>query len=129
MATDKRPLSPHLQVYRPQINSITSILHRLSGIALGLGVLLLAWWLIAAASGPEAFAAAQGFMASIFGQLILFAFTAALFFHLCNGVRHLIWDAGYGLEIDAVIKSGWAVIVIAALLTLLAWIAGYGVRG
>ena len=68
-------------------------------------------------------------MASIFGQLVLFGFTAALFFHLCNGVRHLIWDAGYGLEIDAVIESGWAVIVIAALLTLGAWIAGYGFRG
>ena len=129
MATDKRPLSPHMQVYRWQINSITSILHRLSGVALGLGVLLLAWWLIAAAGGPESFAAAQAFMASIFGRLVLFGFTAALFFHLCNGVRHLIWDAGYGLEIDAVIKSGWAVIVIAALLTLGAWIAGYGFRG
>lgn len=129
MTSGNRPLSPHLQIYRPQINSLTSILHRMAGVALGLGVVLLAWWLIAAAGGADSFAPAQAFMGSIVGRIILFGFTGALFFHLCNGVRHLIWDAGYGLGVEAVVRGGWAVIATSGVLTLLAWVAGYGVRG
>ena len=94
MASQNRPLSPHLQVYKPQMTSLLSILHRLTGVGLGLGMLLLAWWLIAAALGPEAFQAAQGIVGSVIGRVILFGFTFAFFYHLANGIRHLVWDAG-----------------------------------
>lgn len=124
-APSNRPLSPHLQVYRWQITMSLSILHRVTGVGLGIGTLLIAWWLIAAAAGPEAFATAQGFMGSFFGRLILFGFTAALFYHLCNGIRHLAWDAGYGFAIPTMTRSGIAVLIAAGALTLLAWVAGY----
>ena len=129
MATQDRPLSPHLQVYRPQITSMLSILHRITGVGLGVGTLLIAWWLIAAATGPAAFETAQAFIGSLFGRLILFGFTWALFYHLCNGIRHLIWDAGYGYDLDSVTKTGWLVVVASVVLTVLAWIAGYAMRG
>lgn len=124
-APSNRPLSPHLQVYRWQITMTMSILHRITGVGLGIGTLLIAWWLIAAAAGPEAFAAVQAFIGSWFGRLILFGFSAALFYHLCNGIRHLFWDAGYGFSIPVMTRSGIAAAVIAAALTLLAWILGY----
>lgn len=129
MATSDRPLSPHLQVYRWQITMTLSILHRVSGVGLGVGTLLLAWWIIAAALGQPAFETVQGFIGSWFGRLILFGFTGALFYHLCNGIRHLVWDAGHGFDIPTMTKSGWAVVVIAAGLTLLSWILGYSMMG
>jgi len=129
MTSPNRPLSPHLQVYKPQITSVLSILHRITGVGLGLGTLLLAWWVIAAAAGPEAFATAQGFFGSIIGRLLLLVFTLALFYHLTNGIRHLVWDAGYGFELRTVTISGWTAIVATVVLTLIAWIAGYAVRG
>ncbi len=129
MISSNRPLSPHLQVYRPQITSTLSILHRLTGVALAVGTLLLTWWLVAAAAGPEAFATAQGFIGSILGRLLLFGWSVALFYHLCNGIRHLAWDAGYGFEIETTTRSGWAVVVATAVLTLVAWIAGYFMMG
>ena len=129
MAADERPLSPHLQVYRPQFTSVLSILHRATGMALAAGMLLLVWWLVAAAAGPEAFAAVQWFNGSIPGRLLLLGFTWALCYHLCNGVRHLFWDAGYGFEIPDAYRSGWLVVAASAGLTLLVWIVGYAVRG
>lgn len=129
MISSDRPLSPHLQVYRPQITSTLSILHRLTGVALAVGTLLLTWWLVAAAAGPEAFAAAQGFIGSIVGRLLLFGWSFALFYHLCNGIRHLAWDAGYGFTIEATTRSGWAVVVASVALTLVAWVAGYLAMG
>lgn len=129
MASAERPLSPHLQVYRWQITMALSILHRITGVGLGIGTILLAWWLIAAASGPEAFETVQWFMGSIIGRLILLGFTVALFYHLCNGVRHLFWDVGYGLDIPTMTRTGWIVIVATVVLTLVAWVAGYGMRG
>ena len=125
MASHERPLSPHLQIYRPQITSVLSILHRLTGVALCVGTLLLVYWLVAAAAGPDAYVAAQDFIGSILGRLLLFGWTWALFYHLCNGIRHLVWDAGYGFELDVLSKSGWAVVAASAVLTLLAWILGY----
>jgi succinate dehydrogenase / fumarate reductase cytochrome b subunit len=116
-----RPLSPHLQIYRWQITSVLSILHRAMGVALSAGTILLAAWLIAAASGPDAFDAMQGFVGSWFGMLLLLGWSVALFYHLLNGVRHLFWDAGYGLDIRTVHASGWAVVAGTAVLTLLAW--------
>jgi succinate dehydrogenase / fumarate reductase cytochrome b subunit len=128
MSSAKRPLSPHLQIYRPQLTSVLSITHRLSGVALGVGTLLLVYWLAAAAAGPEAFEAAQSFVGSFFGQLLLFGWSVALFFHLCNGIRHLFWDAGFGFELDEVYRSGWTVVAATAVLSLLVWIVGYSVK-
>jgi succinate dehydrogenase / fumarate reductase cytochrome b subunit len=124
-----RPLSPHLQVYRPQITSMLSILHRITGIALAVGTLLLTYWLVAAASGPQAFADAQGLIGSLIGQLMLFGWTFALFFHLCNGIRHLVWDAGYGFEIETAVRSGWMVVGASVVLTLVSWALGYAMMG
>ncbi|HUN50725.1 MAG TPA: succinate dehydrogenase, cytochrome b556 subunit [Candidatus Sulfotelmatobacter sp.] len=129
MANVERPISPHLQIYKLQISSVLSGLHRITGAALGIGSLLLAWWLIAAASGPQAFAVVQGFIASIIGRLILLGFSWALFYHLCNGIRHLAWDAGYGFDLPTVDRSGWAVVIASVLLTVIAWLAGYSMRG
>jgi len=89
MAHDKRPLSPDLQIYRPQLTSVLSISHRVTGIALSVGTLLLVSWLLAAAAGPQAYSTVQGFMRSWLGLLVMFGWTFSLFFHLCNGIRHL----------------------------------------
>ena len=121
----QRPLSPHLQVYRPQITSVLSILHRMTGVVLGLGALLLTYWIVAAAGGPESFEAAQGFVGSWFGILLMLGFSYCLFYHLCNGIRHLFWDVGLGFELDTAAWSGWLVVLASAGLTLLAWIAGF----
>ena len=120
MSADRRPLSPHLQIYKPQLTSVLSISHRVTGVGLAAGTLLLTWWLLAAAAGPESFAVVQGFLGSWLGYLILLGFSYALMFHLCNGVRHLFWDAGWGFELDTVYKSGWAVVIASAALTVIA---------
>lgn len=124
MSDEKRPLSPHLQVYRWQITSVLSILHRITGVALALGLALLTAWLTAAAAGPKTFAMVQGLLASPLGLLVLLGFSFALFFHLCNGIRHLFWDFGMGFELSAATASGWAVIAASAVLTALAWTIG-----
>jgi succinate dehydrogenase / fumarate reductase cytochrome b subunit len=129
MASAERPLSPHLQIYKPQISSVLSILHRATGMVLAIGLLLLAWWLIAAASGPDAFATVQDFIGSWFGRLILFGFTWALFYHLLNGIRHLGWDLLIGLDVPTMTKTGWAVVIGSVVLTILTWIVAYAVRG
>lgn len=129
MSTGSRPLSPHLQVYKPQITSVLSILHRITGVALAVGTLLLTWWLIAAASGPEAFTAAQGFIGSWLGLLLLFGWSWALFYHLCNGIRHLCWDIGLGFDLPTVRASGWVVVAASVILTVGAWIGGYAAAG
>jgi len=119
-----RPLSPHLQIYRPQITSILSVSHRATGLALSLGTLLLVWWLVALARGPQAFAETQSFVGSWFGRLLLLGWTFSLFFHLANGIRHLCWDAGYGFEIKTTTTSGWVVVAAATALTVIAWVVG-----
>lgn len=129
MASHDRPLSPHLQVYRPQLTSTLSILHRLTGVALAFGALLLIYWLAAAAAGGESFATAQALIGSFIGRLLLFGWTFALFYHLCNGIRHLFWDAGYGFDLPAVYRSGWIVVVASIALTLASWVAGYAALG
>jgi succinate dehydrogenase / fumarate reductase cytochrome b subunit len=124
-----RPLSPHLQVYRLPMLAILSILHRATGVALAAGTLLLVCWLASAASGEAAFAKINGFVASWFGQLLLLGWSASLFYHLANGIRHLFWDAVYGFEIKAAENSGWAVIAFTAAATLLSWSLGLGMLG
>ena len=125
MASENRPLSPHLQVYRPQLTSIMSIMHRATGIALAAGTLLLVWWLIAAATGERAFDNVQAFNGSGVGKLLLFGWSYALFYHLCNGIRHLLWDTGKGFELAAAYRNGWLVVVVSFALTVTAWIWGY----
>lgn len=121
-----RPLSPHLQIYRWQLTMLMSITHRATGIALAVGTALLLWWLMALASGPQAYAQASAVLGSGMGRLALFLWTAALFYHLCNGLRHLFWDAGYGFRIESAYRSGYAVLAAAALLTAVTWIAAGG---
>ncbi|SIO40982.1 succinate dehydrogenase subunit C [Rhodovulum sp. ES.010] len=114
-----RPLSPHLQVYRPQITSVTSILTRVTGNALIVAAVLIVWWFLAAASGPEAFARADGVLTSWIGDLVLFLSVWALWYHTLAGIRHVIWDAGRGLDLGTAEKLGWAVIGGSAGLTIL----------
>jgi len=124
-----RPISPHLQVYRPQLTSVLSILHRITGVALAVGTILLVYWLIAAASGPEAFASAEALIGSWLGRILLFGWTFALYFHLSNGIRHLFWDAGFGFELKTVYASGWTAVALAVALTLVSFIAGFVLAG
>ena len=129
MNSSHRPLSPHLQVYRPQLTSVLSITHRATGIGLSFGIILLITWLVAAAAGVNYFNMVNSVITSWFGKLVLLGFTWARFYHLCNGIRHLFWDAGIGLEIEQVNLSGWLVLIGTILLTLLSWMAGYGLLG
>jgi len=129
MSQVQRPLSPHLQVYKWQLTSVLSILHRATGLALAFGTIFLVWWLLAAATGPDAFNTAQAFWYSWFGRLLLFGWTWSLFYHLSNGIRHLFWDAGYGFELKTTYASGWTVVTASFVLTVIAWVAAYMVRG
>lgn len=129
MSIENRPLSPHLQVYKWLWTMMFSIVHRATGVALAVGTLVLVWWLLALASGPEAFAFAQTMLGSIVGRLALLGWTWSLFYHLANGVRHLVWDIGWGFELGVAQASGWFVVVISIVLTLAAWGLGYKVLG
>ncbi len=120
----RRPLSPHLQVYRPQITSVLSVLHRATGIALAAGTLQLVAWLVAAATSPAAYRGVAGFIGSPFGLLLLFGWSVALIYHLLNGIRHLVWDAGLGFEKDEYHRSGMAVVIGTGALTVAVWLVG-----
>jgi len=128
-AARPRPVSPHLQIYRPTLTMVMSIVHRITGGALYFGMLLLAWWLLAAATGPNAYANVESFMGSFIGRLLLFGYTWALIHHMLGGVRHLIWDAIHGLE-----PAEREVLTLATLfgsitLTFILWVVGYLVMG
>src|SRR5262245_36044072 len=129
MASHPRPLSPHLQIYRPQLTAITSILHRITGGFLAVGIVPLVFWLGAAACGTEAFDQGQALAGSIIGRTLLFFWTGAFFYHLLNGIRHLAWDAGWGFELPTAYRSGYAVLIGTVILTLAAWALGYWARG
>ena len=120
-----RPLSPHLQIYSPQLTSVLSFAHRLSGLTLGLYSIALVAWLIAAAAGSEPYSVALGFVGSSVGQIVLVAGTWCFFLHLCGGIRHLFWDAGRGLELRSIYLSGWAVMITSTVLTAMAWIVSF----
>lgn len=124
MSAKQRPLSPFMigPYYKPQMTSVLSITHRATGAGLVVGTLLLVYWLAAAAAGPEAYHHAQAVLGSMLGQLLLFLWTWALFYHLANGIRHLFWDAGYGFELGDAAKSGWAVVWSSIILTFLCWL-------
>ncbi|MBM3565094.1 MAG: succinate dehydrogenase, cytochrome b556 subunit [Alphaproteobacteria bacterium] len=129
MAPVNRPLSPHLQIYRPQITSTLSILHRLTGVALAAGAVLLAYWLAAAAYGPGAFERANDLLASPVGRLVLFGMTFSFFYHFANGVRHLAWDIGLGLQMKTLRLTGILVVLVSLALTGATWIAAYAAAG
>ena len=120
-----RPVSPHLGIYRWPITMVASILNRITGIALSVGSLLLVWWLVTAASGPQAFAAVQGFVASPLGLLLLLGWTAALFYHFFGGIRHLVWDTGRGLQKTDLNWVTYVVLGLTLLGTVGVWVAGY----
>ncbi|MHA7775105.1 succinate dehydrogenase, cytochrome b556 subunit [Roseibium sp. M-1] len=123
-----RPLSPHLQIYKPILTMVMSILHRITGAALYFGTVLLAWWLIAAAAGPTYFDFVNGIYGSFIGRLILFGFTWALVHHMLGGLRHFIWDMGAGFGKEAREWLAKATIIGSVSLTLILWIIGYAVR-
>jgi succinate dehydrogenase / fumarate reductase, cytochrome b subunit len=114
-AAHPRPLSPHLQIYRWPVTMATSIVHRATGLALAAGTLLLAWWLIALAAGPQAYANFRMVAGTPLGELVLFGFIWSLAFHLLNGIRHLAWDMGYGFAVPTANKTGVLVIVLSVL--------------
>jgi succinate dehydrogenase / fumarate reductase cytochrome b subunit len=118
-----RPLSPHLSVYKPEWTMVLSITHRITGVGLTLGAALVSWWLLAAATSPAYFALVDGLMTSWIGNLVLLGSAFALWYHTANGVRHLVWDAGFGFDLKDAEMSGKAVVAAAAVLTLLTVIA------
>ena len=116
-------MSPNIQIYRPQLTSVLSILNRITGDLLSACAVVLVVWLIAAATGPQAYGAVQGVIASWVGQILLFGATFAFFLHLCGGIRHLVWDTVYGFELRSIYISGWAVVAASMVLTVAAWVA------
>jgi succinate dehydrogenase / fumarate reductase cytochrome b subunit len=121
MSAQKRPLSPHLQIYSKQMTSVLSILHRVTGVILAIGSLGLLGILVALSLGEQAFSATQACLASGLGRFALFAYSACLMYHFFNGIRHLFWDAGKGFAIPDVYRSGYAVIVLSVMSTLGIW--------
>ena len=126
MALRERPLSPHLQVYRRQLTSVMSILHRASGVVLTFGALGLACWLLAVDAGGEHYARVARIVASPLGILLLFVVSLSLVYHLLNGLRHLFWDMGWGFELSETYRSGWAVTALTVVFTAAIWLAAFG---
>ncbi|TAM57901.1 MAG: succinate dehydrogenase, cytochrome b556 subunit [Rhodanobacter sp.] len=121
MADTRRPLSPHLQVYRWQVQMVSSIVHRVTGVALAFGTLLVLWGLLELAGGERSFDQFKICVGSPAGMLLLFGWSWALFYHLCNGIRHLIQDTGAGYEIPQFVRSSWLAVIGSVVLTVLVW--------
>ncbi|HZL31166.1 MAG TPA: succinate dehydrogenase, cytochrome b556 subunit [Pseudolabrys sp.] len=124
-----RPLSPNVQIYRPQLTSVLSILNRITGVALSGGAVALVIWLVATAAGPQAYGVVQGTIASWIGQVVLFGVTFAFFLHLCGGIRHLVWDTVHGFELRSIYISGWVVVAASIALTSVAWVLSLLMKG
>ena len=124
-----RPLSPNIQIYRPQLTSVLSIANRISGVILSLYAVVLVAWLVAAAEGPHVYGKIQVVMQSWVGQIFLFVCIFSFFLHLCGGIRHLVWDAGYGFELGAIYASGWTVVGASTALTVITWITTRDLAG
>jgi succinate dehydrogenase / fumarate reductase cytochrome b subunit len=116
-----RPQSPNVQIYRPQLTSVLSILNRITGVVLSACAVVLVIWLLAAATGPQAYAVVQRAVASWVGQTVLFGATFAFFLHFCGGIRHLVWDTVHGFELRSIYISGWVVVTASIVLTVAAW--------
>ena len=125
----RRPLSPHLQIYRPMLTMMMSIVHRMTGAALYFGTLLVVWWLVALASGPDYFNYVQDIAGSVIGRLVLFGYTWALVHHALGGMRHLVWDTGRGFDLDKVEWMARLNLIGAILITLAIWVIGYSAMG
>jgi succinate dehydrogenase / fumarate reductase, cytochrome b subunit len=128
MAPSNRPLSPHLQVYRPMLTMVMSIMHRITGIALYAGMILLVWWLSAAAYSDSYFALVQSFFGHWFGRLALFGFTWALIHHMLGGLKHFLWDTGRGYDLKMIEVLAKGSIFGSVALTILVWVIGYGMK-
>ncbi len=124
----ERPKSPNIQIYRPQLTSVLSIAHRISGVVISLVAIGLVLWLLAAVAGPPTYTIAQGVLASPLGQIGIFIVTFAFFLHLCAGIRHLVWDLGYGFDLSVIYASGWTAVVASLGLTAAVWLALFTVR-
>jgi succinate dehydrogenase / fumarate reductase cytochrome b subunit len=117
----KRPLSPHIQVYRWQLTMSMSILHRISGAALAGGLFAFTWMMVAAATGPDAWATFAGVAQSLIGRIAIFGWVAAAYYHLCNGIRHLVWDTGHLFRIENAYLGGYIALAVAAFMTVMTW--------
>ena len=124
-----RPLSPNIQIYRPQLTSVLSIANRVTGLILSLGAVGLVIWLSAAAAGPRTYGVVQSVIGNWVGQVVLFGCTFAFFLHLCGGIRHLVWDTVHGFELRSIYISGWTVVAASVLLTAAAWTISLFVAG
>lgn len=124
-----RPKSPNIQIYRPQLTSVLSILNRITGNILSACAVVLVIWLIAAATGPQAYGVVQGAIVSWIGQVVLFGATFAFFLHLCGGIRHLVWDTVHGFELRSIYVSGWVVVAASIVLTVAAWVISLSIAG
>ena len=122
MPTRNRPLSPHLQVYKPQLTSVLSILHRGTGVVITMGAVIIAWWVWSVSGSTESFACVSGFLNSVFGKLLLLVWTLCTCYHLSNGIRHLVWDFGFGFELDQAYFSGKLVLATTVILTGMVWL-------
>ncbi len=125
MESAKRPLAPHLQVYRLHLTMVLSGLHRITGLCLGVGLLPLSYWYVAIAAGDQSYLKVQHLLGSPLGQIALFGWTFCLFFHLCNGIRYLLFDAGLGTEHATARVTGMAASIAAGVLTVLSWLLAY----
>jgi succinate dehydrogenase / fumarate reductase cytochrome b subunit len=122
ISSSERPLSPHLGIYRPQLTSMLSILHRITGAALAVGTVILVGWLWSAAYSPHCFTGIHTFFSGWIGRLMLMGWTFAFYFHFWNGIRHLVWDMGKGFEIQTVYRTGWTVFIASLLFTVITWV-------
>ena len=124
-----RPISPHLQIYRPQLTSVLSIVHRMTGVFICLGLPFLVYWVWTLTQDQEHYEQGRAVFGSILGRTLLLGWSFAFYYHLCNGVRHLIWDMGKGFEVEDVYRSGWLVVAVSAIMTVVTWVAAYSIRG
>ena len=127
--TRPRPLSPNIQIYRPQLTSVLSILNRITGVFLSACAVVLVVWLVAAALGSHTYAAVEAAIGSWIGRIVMFGATFAFFLHLCGGIRHLVWDTVHGFELQSIYISGWAVVVSSVVLTVAAWVVSASMGG
>lgn len=125
----RRPKSPNIQIYRPQLTSVLSILNRITGVVLSACAIVLVIWLVGTATGPHGYALVQRAITSWVGQIIMFAGAFAFFLHLCGGIRHLVWDTGHGFELRSIYISGWLVVIVSIALTAAAWILSFLIKG
>src|ERR1019366_8390276 len=129
MAKRPRPRSPNIQIYRPQLTSVLSIVNRITSVLLSVCAVVLVVWLVAGATGPNVYAPVQAAIASWIGRIVLFGATFAFFLHLCGGIRHLVWDTVHGFELRSIYISGWAVVAASVMLTVAAWVASASMGG